>query len=75
VSKIYLTPRQREISLLLMEGLSDKMIARKLSVSERTVHFHVANLRTIFGVNSRLEVAARLFANGIPPERDLRCRS
>jgi DNA-binding NarL/FixJ family response regulator len=42
--------RQRDVLDLLLDNLSNKEIASKLFVSERTVKFHVSNLLNKFGV-------------------------
>jgi DNA-binding NarL/FixJ family response regulator len=55
-----LTHRETEVLQALGEGLSDKEIARRLSVSNKTVRVHVANLLTKLGQQSRLQ--AVLFA-------------
>ena len=56
VSEIYqpLTPREREILKLMSEGLPNKTIATRLSISERTVTTHVANIYTKLQVNNRV---------------------
>jgi len=48
-----LTPRQCEVLDLLCEGLSNKMIARRLVVSEFTVRGHVQAILGLLGVTSR----------------------
>jgi DNA-binding NarL/FixJ family response regulator len=56
-----LTPRQLEVLMLLGEGLSNKSIARRLSLSEGTVKLHVnAVLR---GLNARNRTGAVIEAN------------
>lgn len=56
-----LTPRQREVLELLGQGLSNKLIARRLSLSENTVRRHVQGILEHLGVASRAEavIAAR----------------
>ena len=56
VSDVYqpLTPREREILQLMSEGLPNKTIATRLSISERTVTTHVANIYTKLQVNNRV---------------------
>ncbi len=49
-----LTPREREILQLMSEGLPNKTIATRLSISERTVTTHVANIYTKLQVNNRV---------------------
>ncbi len=53
-----LTPRQREVLELLMEGKSNKEIARTLSLGEGTVKIHMAALFRAFGVSTRAAAAA-----------------
>jgi DNA-binding NarL/FixJ family response regulator len=49
------TPRQTDVLVLLNEGLSNKLIARQLSLSENTVRRHVQDILELFGVVSRAE--------------------
>jgi DNA-binding NarL/FixJ family response regulator len=49
-----LTPREKEILRLMSEGLPNKAIASRLSISERTVTTHVANIYTKLQVNNRV---------------------
>lgn len=59
-----LTEREREILDLLVQGLSNKLIASKLYLSVRTVEGHLANIYLRLGVHSRTE--AMLMAMRIP---------
>jgi DNA-binding NarL/FixJ family response regulator len=56
VPKAYqsLTPREREILKLMSDGLPNKTIASRLSISERTVTTHVANIYSKLHVNNRV---------------------
>ena len=54
-----LSPREREVLDWLSEGLSNKMIARVLSISPRTVEIHRANMMTKLGAHHAAE-AVRL---------------
>jgi two-component system nitrate/nitrite response regulator NarL len=54
----YLTARERECLVLLVEGLGTEEIARRLGISTATVRTHVQALLTKLGVHSRLEAAA-----------------
>ena len=56
-----LTPREMDVLAQLAEGLSNRQIARLLSISERTVGVHVSNVLAKLGVNSRSEAAAMSF--------------
>jgi NarL family two-component system response regulator LiaR len=49
-----LTPREKEILRLMSDGLPNKAIASRLSISERTVTTHVANIYTKLQVNNRV---------------------
>jgi two-component system nitrate/nitrite response regulator NarL len=57
-----LTAREREILGLVDEGLSNKEIARRLSIEVRTVKNHVHNILEKLQVNRRGEAAARVRA-------------
>ncbi|WP_300966940.1 response regulator transcription factor [Mesorhizobium sp.] len=52
-----LTPRQREVLALLVEGLSNKEIARKLKLGEGTVKIHMAALFRSLRVRNRQAAA------------------
>ena len=55
-----LTPREMEIVTAIVDGATNKDIARKLSISEQTVKHHLTNIYGKAGVSNRLELA--LFA-------------
>ena len=57
VSIDQLTPRERDILKLIAQGLSNKMIARKLDITESTVKVHVKHLLKKMKLKSRVEVA------------------
>lgn len=54
-----LTPRQREVLLLLAEGIRAKEIAARLTLSETTVRNHISSVLAALGVHSQLEAVAR----------------
>jgi DNA-binding NarL/FixJ family response regulator len=56
-----LTPRELEVLRLLVEGIPNKMIARRLGISDHTVKFHVGSVLSKLGAASRTE-AVRLAA-------------
>jgi DNA-binding CsgD family transcriptional regulator len=55
-----LTPREREVALLVADGLTNAAVARRLYISPRTAAVHVSNILHKLGVASRTEVAAAL---------------
>lgn len=54
---IRLTPRQCDVLELLCEGLSNKLIAKRLVLSENTVRWHVQAILETLKVSSRSEAA------------------
>lgn len=59
VGDVKLTTREREISDLISEGLSNKEIAKKISLATDTVKSHVHNILEKLHLRSRVQVAAR----------------
>jgi len=51
-----LSRREQEVLDSLLENLSNKEIASKLNIAERTVKFHVSNLLSKFGVRRRADL-------------------
>jgi two-component system, NarL family, response regulator len=60
-----LSPREVEILQLMARGASNKDIAARLSVSLATVKFHVNNVMTKLGANSRTEAVAIAAKRGL----------
>lgn len=52
-----LTPREREVLGLVVRGLSNKLIARELDISERTVKAHLGSVFQRIGVTDRTQAA------------------
>ncbi|HEU4869417.1 MAG TPA: LuxR C-terminal-related transcriptional regulator, partial [Pyrinomonadaceae bacterium] len=50
-----LSPREREVLKLIMEGLGNAPIAERLSISEKTVRNHVSNIFDKLGVWTRAQ--------------------
>ena len=60
-----LTAREREVLQLVSQGLSNKLIARELQVSEHTVKFHVSSIFAKLGAASRTEAISRGARQGL----------
>jgi DNA-binding NarL/FixJ family response regulator len=52
-----LSPREREIAELVAGALSNRRIAERLFLSERTVESHVSSILTKLGLSNRTEIA------------------
>ena len=52
-----LTPREDEVLRLLAEGLPNKLIARRLEISEKTVKAHLTSIFQRIGVTDRTQAA------------------
>ena len=61
--KADLTPREREIAALLIEGLTSKLIGRRLGVSPRTVDVYRARLMKKYGAASTPDLVHRLLVS------------
>ena len=58
------SPREYEVLNLASEGLTNKEIAYRLGISERTVQFHINSIFNKTATNSRTEVVALALRNG-----------
>lgn len=57
MNPVKLSPRETDVARLIAQGLSNKLIADQLDLSEHTVKFHVKNVCTKYGTTSRVVVA------------------
>ena len=60
-----LTAREREVLQLVSQGLSNKLIARELQVSEHTVKFHISSIFAKLGAASRTDAISRGARQGL----------
>lgn len=56
-----LTPKERQIALLLRQGASNKQLAQELEIGLPTIKTHLINLFRKTGVSSRTELVGTLF--------------
>jgi DNA-binding NarL/FixJ family response regulator len=59
-----LTPRQRRILERIACGQTNKLIARELGITERTIKYHLTEIFDRLGAGSRAEAVARASAQG-----------
>lgn len=64
VLKVDLTPREREIAALLVDGLTSKGIGRRLGISPRTVDVYRARLMRKLGAATTPELVNKLLSGG-----------
>ena len=60
-----LSAREREVLELLLEGLPNKLIARRLDISEKTVKTHLTNVFRAIDVTDRTQAALWAERNGL----------
>jgi NarL family two-component system response regulator LiaR len=60
-----LTPREQEVLTLIARGLSNKLIARELEISEKTVKTHVGHVLAKLGVTDRTQAALQAVRHGL----------
>jgi DNA-binding CsgD family transcriptional regulator len=64
-SDLNLTPREKDVLVLLAEGASNKAIARQLGISVHTAKFHVGSLLEKFDATGRTDVVAHAARLGV----------
>jgi two-component system, NarL family, nitrate/nitrite response regulator NarL len=57
-----LTPREQEVALLIVRGLSNKEVARELGLSDGTVKLHVHRILQKTGVRNRYSLIIQMRA-------------
>ena len=60
-----LSPREKEVASLLLQGHSAKEIAKKLEITVSTANFHIKNLYKKLNISSRAELFARFTSYNI----------
>ena len=64
-----LTRREREVAAMVAAGLTNRQIAERLFIAERTAEGHVERIRNKLGVRSRTEVATWAVGRGLATPR------
>ncbi|GII56588.1 LuxR family transcriptional regulator [Planotetraspora thailandica] len=63
-----LTARERQVAELVSQGLTNREVAERLQVSQKTVETHVARIFNKYDVRSRVALTRRLASlDGLPP--------
>lgn len=62
-----LSRREREVAAMVASGMTNKQIAERLFIAERTAEGHVERIRNKLGVRSRTEVATWAAEHGLRP--------
>jgi DNA-binding CsgD family transcriptional regulator len=60
VLTVELTPREREVAALLIQGLTSKLVGRRLDISPRTVDVYRARLMRKTGAATTTELVHKL---------------
>jgi len=63
-----LTPRELEVLQLVLAGYTNKAIAVEISISEKTVEFHLDHIYTKIGARTRLMAGVWAMQQGIEIE-------
>ena len=66
-----LTPREREVIVLVADGRTNREIGRRLGVTERTARTHVSNILTKLGLASRTQAAMWAVREGLVDAADV----
>jgi DNA-binding NarL/FixJ family response regulator len=60
-----ISPREREVLALLLDGMPNKLIARRLAISEKTVKSHLTSIFRRIGVNDRVQAILWVERHGL----------
>ncbi|MEO8758988.1 MAG: helix-turn-helix transcriptional regulator [Devosia sp.] len=61
----HLSPREQQVAALLLEGASNKIIARRLEISVHTAKFHVTAVLDKLGARNRADAVAIIMREGL----------
>ena len=60
-----LSQREQEVAALLLEGASNKVIARQLDISVHTAKFHVTQILDKLGARNRADAVSMILREGL----------
>lgn len=60
-----LTEREKMVAVCIAEDLSGKEVAARLCISQKTVEFHVANIKAKIGVRGPAGIARYVLEQGL----------
>jgi predicted ATPase/DNA-binding CsgD family transcriptional regulator len=60
-----LSPRERQVAMLIIDGCTNRQIARRLAITERTAEHHLENIMAKLAVNSRTQVGVWAVEHGL----------
>jgi DNA-binding NarL/FixJ family response regulator len=63
-----MSPREREVLAQLLDGMPNKLIARRLGISEKTVKSHLTNIFRLIGVTDRVQAVLWVERHGLRSE-------
>ncbi len=64
-----LSPREREVLALIVDGRTNREIGERLFISQKTVGVHVGNILAKLGVSGRVEAATAALRLGLTDRR------
>lgn len=66
-----ISPREREVLALLLDGMPNKLIARRLGISEKTVKSHLTSIFRRIGVTDRVQAVLWIERQGLRGDLEL----
>jgi DNA-binding NarL/FixJ family response regulator len=60
--RLSLTPQELAVARLVCRGMSNREVAAELVLSVKTIGYHLGNVYSKLGVNSRTQLAAKLLS-------------
>jgi DNA-binding NarL/FixJ family response regulator len=63
-----LSARERDVLALLVEGMPNKLIARRLAISDKTVKSHLTRIFRVLDVTDRTQAALWAERHGMRPK-------